>query len=58
MVNAEGADVLFQVDSTCNLLDSQLSTPCSQLHFVVELGPLEIKKYTIINTYNMDIGTK
>lgn len=57
MVDSEGLDVLFQVDSTCNLLDLQLSTPCYQLHFIVELGPLEIKKYTIINM-STDISTK
>lgn len=57
MVNAEGADVLFQIDTTCNLLDSLLPNPCFQLHFVVELGPLEIKKYTIINMPT-DISTK
>lgn len=57
MVNLEGTDIMFQIDSTCNLLDSQLSTPCFQLHFIVELGPLEIKKYTIINM-STDISIK
>ncbi|KAL4122621.1 hypothetical protein QTP88_014914 [Uroleucon formosanum] len=57
VVNSEGADISFQVDSTCNLLDTQLMTPCFQLHFIAELGPLEIKKYTIINLPT-DISTK
>ncbi|XP_025418812.1 alpha-mannosidase 2 [Sipha flava] len=57
VVNSEGADVSFQIDATCNLLDSLLPTPCFQLHFIVELGPLEIKKYIIINMPT-DISTK
>lgn len=57
VVNAEGTTVLFQVDTTCHLLDSSLPTPCFQLHFIVEVGPLEIKKYTIINMPT-DISSK
>jgi len=57
VVNSEGADISFQVDSTCNLLDTPSMTSCFQLHFIVELGPLEIKKYTIINLPT-DISTK
>ncbi|XP_025204712.1 alpha-mannosidase 2 isoform X2 [Melanaphis sacchari] len=49
VVNSEGVDISFQVDPTCNLLDTQIMAPCFQLHFIAELGPLEIKKYTIIN---------
>lgn len=48
VVDPQGVEILFQVDSTCNLLDTQSMTPCFQLHFIVELGPLEIKKYSII----------
>lgn len=48
VVDPQGVEILFQVDSTCNLLDTQSMTPCFQLHFIAELGPLEIKKYSII----------
>jgi len=57
VVNSEGTDISFQVDYTCNLLDTPSITPCFQLHFIAELGPLEIKKYTIINLPT-DISTK
>ncbi|VVC35673.1 Hypothetical protein CINCED_3A015041 [Cinara cedri] len=58
VVNAEGVDILFQIDSTCNLLeDIPILKTCFQLHFVVELGPLEIKRYTIIYMPT-DISTK
>lgn len=50
-------DVMFQLDLFCKLLDLQLITPCFQLHFIVEIGPLEIQKYTIINM-SSDISTK
>lgn len=57
MVNVDGADVAFQVDPTCHLLNLKLQNSCYQLHFVVELGPLEIKRYTVINK-STDINTK